>query len=985
MTSLARIAAILTLICVSGSSVFAQGGRSEINGTVVDQSQAVLPGATVTVVHVATGGERVVVTGEDGRFVIPTLAPGVYTISVDLAGFQGQTRADVRLSVGQEVTLDFTLGVGGLAEEVTVSAEAPTVEVTTTRVATNISNEEIDNLPSQGRNQLSLMQLVPGLTPSLAPGGFNGGEYNANGRDRGSNLFLLDGMSNQQGHQGGSLGGMTRMSLDTMSEFQVLTHQYGAEYGGASGVVVNAVSRSGTNTFNGRSFFYLQDDKLNAVEHFAKIAGQENPDSGSKVFGVSFGGPIVRNRAFFFVNYERNIFDQAVSLTFPSEAAPLATAYTATAKSRTHNTFLRADWQVTGNHNVSWKFVNEAGWEIGDGWQDDRSLPDNIQRERNGGDRVTHASWMWVIGNRATNEMKVGQINQNTKNGPEALFDEDTNFIELAGRDQFEIPPMNEHPDFRTGSNAGRGAAEATNYVIDNTSTFVKSGWAGDHTFKAGAGFYRPGLLPQITGGNSFGTYVFPTNLPFDPANPRTYPSQFSIRLGEVYFDIKDNRTHAFVQDRWQVGGNLTLNLGVRYDYQTLTPQTKNAIAPRLGFAWDPFGTGRTVVRGGGGKFYEPLLVIVETNLVQSAVIAPSFIFQTDEDESGLEGRVPADPCLQPVGSNGRALLSPACRAILSDIRNRVAAGGFINTEPIVDGDRRMGYIWSFSTGIRHELMANTAVSVDYVGNRGRDQTALIDINEPRLLANGRRGRPGVDFFDPDGVLIPAQARGAAFQRVRQFQTLDALNTDYNALEIALERRQASRWSGRIAYTLSEANDVQGAAVGGNQISTKRVGDDLDPRSDYGRAAFDNRHAFASSVFVNPWSGLGIGAVYRYYSGNPINEVVGSDVNGDRDNFDRPVQGVDDRTVPIRSKVDSNGRAVRNGIDGENLMLLDLRAQYIFGLGGQRDLGLFWEIYNATNRVNYGNGTGNRRSSEFLVPTSANSPRTMQLGVRYSF
>jgi hypothetical protein len=321
---------------------------------------------------------------------------------------------------------------------------------------------------------------MPGLTPNLAPGGFNSGEYNANGRDRGSNLFMLDGMSNQQGRQGGSLGGMTRMSLDSMAEFQVLTHQYGAEYGGSSGVVVNAVSRSGSNRFAGRAFSYFQDDTLNAVEHFAKLAGQQNPDSGSKVFGGSLGGPILRNRAFFFVNYERNIYDQAVSLSFPPEAAPLATAYTATAQSRTHNTFLRGDLQLSQNHSLSAKSVNEAGWEIGDGWQDDRSLPDNIQRERNGGDRVAHASWMWVLGNRGTNEMKFGRISQDTKNGPEALFDEDTNFIELAGRDPLDIGPMNEHPDYRAGSNPGRGAAEEANYSWDNTFTYVKSGPTGN-------------------------------------------------------------------------------------------------------------------------------------------------------------------------------------------------------------------------------------------------------------------------------------------------------------------------------------------------------------------------------------------------------------------------------------------------------------------------------------------------------------------------
>ena len=139
--------------------------------------------------------------------------------------------------------------------------------------------------------------------------------------------------------------------------------------------MVNAVSRSGTNQFRGRAFTYFQDDKLNAVEHFAKLAGEENPDSGSKVFGGSVGGPIVRNKAFFFVNYERNMFDEAVSLTFPPEAAPLATDYTDTAMNRTHNMFLRGDFLATPNNTFSGKFVKEAGWEIGDGWQANRSLP----------------------------------------------------------------------------------------------------------------------------------------------------------------------------------------------------------------------------------------------------------------------------------------------------------------------------------------------------------------------------------------------------------------------------------------------------------------------------------------------------------------------------------------------------------------------------------------------------------------------------------
>jgi hypothetical protein len=141
------------------------------------------------------------------------------------------------------------------------------------------------------------------------------------------------------------------------------------------------------------------------------------------------------------------------------------------------------------------------------------------------------------------------------------------------------------------------------------------------------------------------------------------------------------------------------------------------------------------------------------------------------------------------------------------------------------------------------------------------------------------------------------------------------------------------------------------------------------------------------SLNANPWRGLGAGAVFRYYSGYPITETVGADVNGDRDgtNFDRPVAGIHDRTSPIVSALDSNGRAIRNGIDGEKQILLDLRFQYIVNLPNTQTAGFFWEIYNATNRVNYGTPTGNRRSSNFLIPIVAGDPARMQLGVRYTF
>lgn len=971
----------LAVLLASTIPAAAQGGRSTISGTVYDSAQAVLPGVSVTATNEATGITRTAITGAEGQFVMPTLVPGTYTVTAEVQGFKPRSREGLVVAVGQDVNVDFTLGLAGITDEVTVTADAPLVEVTASRIGTNVSDDLIDSLPAVGRNQLSLMQLVPGLTPNLNPGSFEGGQYNANGRATGSNLFLVDGVYNNDDRLGGSQGTQARIPLDVMAEFQVLTHQYTAEYGGSSGVVVNAVTKSGANTLSGRVYSYYKDDSLEETDYFLDQLGEENPPSGVKIFGGNAGGPIVENKAFWFASVERSMIDLGVSLLYPPEAAPLAVSYTDTSTIRAWNTFVRGDYQINANNNLSVRWVKESAITFGEDWEEDLSTPDNIAIENDGNDAQYSVSWATVMGNRATNELKFGHVREDLLQGGRPYFDEDNNFIELNGRDQFDIGSNNAHPDFGAGPLALHGTSKVRTTLVQDDFTYLLPGWGGDHTFKAGLGWSSNGSQPQIVGSNDNGTFEFLHNLPFDTANPFTYPSVFSLRLGEIYFDLTDHRVNGYIQDKWQLNNNLTLNLGLRYDYQDMTPNTKDAFAPRFGFAYDPVGDGRTVIRGGAGKFYEYHLNGILSDLARDGVISPAFEFETDEDEASLEGEIPSHPCLQPDGNNGLAVISAPCRALLEGVRNQVNAEGFVNNEPTLDGDRRMGYLWSYSVGVTRQLMANMAVTVDYVGNRGRDQQGLIDINEPRLLPDGTFGRPGVDSFDPEGALIPPQARDVDFGRVLQFQTLDAFNTDYDALELSLDKRFSRRWSGRVAYTLARARDVGS----GGGLGTIRVSNDLNPREDYGRADFDNRHAFVTSFNVNPWRGLGVGAVFRYYSGYPTNEVVGSDVNGDRDSFDRPVAGVDDLQFPIESELDASGRAIRNGLDGENQVLLDLRLQYLFDLPAANELGLFWEIYNASSRVNFANPTGNRRSDNFGVPIRAGEMRTMQLGIRYSF
>ena len=194
------------------------------------------------------------VSSAEGKFTIPTLLPGTYTIKAELQGFQVLNLTGVVLNVGQEMTVNLTLQVAGVAETITVTGQSPLVEATSSRIGTNVTSSEIDGLPSANRSQFSLMQTIPGLVPVLQIGSFEGGQFSANGQATTNNLFLVDGQNDNDSRRGGSQGTQARVSLDSMAEYQVQTHQYAAEYGGSTGVVVNSVTKSGTNKLSGRLF-----------------------------------------------------------------------------------------------------------------------------------------------------------------------------------------------------------------------------------------------------------------------------------------------------------------------------------------------------------------------------------------------------------------------------------------------------------------------------------------------------------------------------------------------------------------------------------------------------------------------------------------------------------------------------------------------------------------------------------------------------------
>jgi hypothetical protein len=993
-----RVVSVAVVLLFSVVSVFGQSATAEFNGSVVDQSGAVLPGTNITLTEESTGLMREVVSTGTGRFAITAVTPGVYTVKAELTGFQTQTRGGVRILVGQAITLNFTMPVGALTDQVTVTGEAPLIEVTQTTLGSSLTTEDIENLPTQGREMLSLMQMIPGMTPQLDAGNFEGTTYSANGRESQSNLFLVDGVHNKD-DRGGAFTQVT-MTIDAFSEYNVMTHDYGAEYGGASGVIVNAVTKSGTNQFRGSGYYYGQDDRFNSTNYFTKRDGRTKPESGNDIIGASIGGPIVQNKAFFFFNTERQWLKEALDLQFPAAAAPIATSFADAYDVNLTKYFARVDYQLTPGNNLRFSTIWNPNDGIGEVAEAELSLRENFRYET-AREAINSAHWTAVLSSRMLNELKFSTTTEALRQAARDVysegfgvdpFDPKTHELPgLKGKDPIDFGPQQQHPSWRGGPRAGTAAHYWTTFALTEQFTFTP----GNHTwrFGFGTGSYGGTSFTAAAGvGGPFGQYNFLTDRPFNPADPFTYPSRFRIRLGDSFFDVEDWRTNAYVSDKWRATDKLTLNLGVRYDYSTIVPETKDAFAPRIGVAYAASDV--MVFRGGIGKFYEPPRNQFMYEVLGGSVISTAYSFDTGNDRASQNGQRPAHACLNPVSDGeGRAMVSPACKALLVDFRNRNEAGQLFNDNPVLRGNPRLGYLWSWSGGVERQLVPNVAVTIDYVGNIGRDQTGQIDINEGPLNASGSVTRLGVNVFDPTGTLIPAAARGVNFRRVLEFQTLDAFDSDYHALELGVVKRMANRWSGRVSYTLARARDVNVQTGNAFAIWNRRVNDDWgvtsgsNPRGDYGVTNLDNRHGFTAAGNWEPWGGLGLGATFTYYTGNPVNELVGDDVNNDLDNFDRPTRGRDDARMPILSNVDANGYAIHNTMPGHSdFLALNLRVQYSLPMGAMdRRLGLYWELYNLTNRNNFGNPFNERTSILFNDLTSVGAPRTMQLGLRYEF
>ena len=971
-----------SLLVAAGIAEAQQAGGSAIRGRAIDAQQAVLPGVAIVVTHTESGIFRETVTGPDGTYFITGIIPGPYRITGELQGFKMFTQ-DVRLPIGETVTLDMALEVGALAESVTVTGEAPLVDLTSTQISGNVTSGELTELPSANRSVMGFVALLPGV--QYNPSSIGPGSVVINGQHGSQTIYIIDGGNNNDDMRGGGAGPQARPALEAIQEFQVITNQYDAEYGRGSGGIVNAITRQGTNALRGSAFGFFTNSDLTALNFFTKQRNLPRPDTSKLQWGGTVGGPIIRDKTHFFVSFEGVNVDEGLSRVYPSRPDM---DFSDIVYSNFWNTLVRADHQLNGQNTLSFRWlrdyqpiVNRSGQGIDTSFSDDRQTLQALHDEKDF-DNTAMATYNLVLGGTKLNTIRAAMTKEDVDRGSAAYHD--------AGGDMLVQPPTLRHVSFDAASTDFALHRIQTSYQFDESFSWFMPGRRGDHDLKFGLQYVWADHRQIVQHGLN-GVFSFPSDRAFNAADPSTYPERLSVRVpGPERPYVYTHSTALFAQDRWRVNNNLTLNLGVRYDVESAPieerfnplfsdpnayPVDWNNIQPRVGLA---YSLGRaSVVRAGYGMFYEKLWTDRFEPYVRQGVFADSFVTEfpvAQPDPGPSQGSLPSEPLLQngPVLNRDRLaqLFPPGARA-----RNNGAV--FLDTP-----DRTIPYSHQVSLGYERQLGGQVSFGADYVHSWGRDQVLAYDLN-PALRANTSR-TGALTRFDLRGI---ASQLGLSPFRNNVWIRENIGKSAYDGLSVQLEKRFSNFWGARASYSLGSARgntDGSPDAINNFQVLEER---NLDLT--WGPLAVDRKHLITLSgrLEVPRTGGLTVSAVHRFMSGRPIN-MINSAVDADRNGrlFDPLPAGTYKGTGQNAITVENKGG--RNGARGPTYSELDLRLGYRLQVGGVRTLDMFAEVFNVTNEPNFNLPTGDLRSASFLSVGSlfgGGIPRQLQVGVRLGF
>lgn len=958
---------------------FSQQGTAQISGRVTDEQGAVLPGVAVVLTNEATGVVRDLITSSEGTYVAAQLVPGMYTVTARLTGFRTVERKSQVLQVGTTLTINLAMAIGGLEETVTVAGQSPLVDTTSARVGGNIGTAELSELPAMNRNYFAAVALLPGVqfSPSTQMGNDT---IVASAQSPQGNNVTVDGGYNMDDALGATAGAQVRTPLEAVQEFQVLTSMYDAEFGRASGVIVNAVTKAGTNQFKGVTFLSAASNRLTAKDFLVKQANLAKPTVTKRDWGGVIGGPVVRNKAHFFISLERQVDNPTRTRVFPTQPRY---NFSIIEERASWNSLVRFDHQLSSAHTWAVRYLRESAPQFPTGFNAQTTL-ETVQDETDI-DNTAVGTLTSVLGNSRVNTVRLARTWEHWWHGnpcTRALGEE------RAGNITGCLPQLDYLSFDAQASTEAQGPWDSNWQIEDDFSWFIP-GRKGDHELKFGVR-YNFTELRRVSQINGNGTFRFNTDLPFNPADPRTYPERLAIRVGEFEEFIENHTFEAYAQDKWKIG-RTSLSAGVRYDLESIPidetdnplfpannkkrPLDANNFSPRIGITHSLDEFGRSVIRGGYGIFYNRTVLGAIDDTLEFGKFTNSINvnFPNDSADPGpTAGRLPTDPFLAngPVLNRARLdqLYPPGTR-----YRN---VGVVIYDSP----DRRQPFAHQVTVGFGRQIASTVAVQADYVHMRNEDMFLARNLNPMERINTTRTG--AITRRDVFGVL------GESY-RERVWVMENTGEATYHGLNLSLEKRYANNWSGRISYSLSSA---RGTAYAQADKNTYQFLDDLNLDELEGPTSADRRHILSINgrTEIPKTRGLTLSSTLRYMSGAPFT-IFDSNIDANRNgelNDPLPAGTYSGTGANAMTNVESRGGP--NGATGPDYLQIDVRAGWRQRLPKGHALEVFLDIFNITNRVNWDNPSGDRRTaSTFLALRSLRGgsgfPRQANFGARYTF
>jgi Carboxypeptidase regulatory-like domain/TonB-dependent Receptor Plug Domain len=963
---------------------------ADLQGTVRDASGGVLPGVTVTATNVATNQPHSATTDKDGRYFIGALQPGTYTIAAELSGFASQKRKDIRLLLGQLAQLDFAMSPG-TQESIVVSAHAPVVDTTQTSVSTVVGQEQIDALPTNDRNFLSFSVITPGVTFDNTPqqGASATSGLTFGGQRARSNNVMVDGVDNNDPVVGAV---RATFSQEAVQEFQVLTNSYSAEFGKATGGVVNIITHSGTNDFRGNVFEFFRDKSMNAKNYFEQHApggaaiDQDKAPFRQNQYGLTLGGPIKRDQTFFFLSAEKLATDTSNFVNIDPAAAALLNQNGFPVQlgnvpySNSLQTYLgKVDHAFAPAHNLAFRanyasLVDENIEPFGGIVAKSRGAVQDRKDWALAASQTDTFSNDWINelrGQYAKEDQTIDSLDPNCGGSCTGNFQGGPTVeiigVASVGRQRFTPNPRHNQryqlKDTLSWYNGVHSVKGGFDYNYIHTSfTALPLHFGGRYIFAALPAIPALGLTQPVSA-----TQAFALGL----------PAAYVKGYGQTGAPYNDNDVAAFVQDDWAVNKNFIIKAGLRYQVQSIynipytvsmpgggsytyrIPKDKNNLGPRLSIAYDPRGDGRSNVHAAWGIFYD-------NSILAAAQIGDGINGQA----TGVRTLVLRIP-----GSIG------AWKAPGHNIPEPTTPYPSLVISP--DPGMKTPQAQQAAVGYEQAIGQTMSLSVDGLFVHGTHQLGTIDYNPivPSLGA-GRR---------PDDV------GGVAGTSASVLQYTSFGETWYKGLTLSLNKRFSQDFQYLVSYTLSKAEDnstdfqsafiVQNDGRGRDPNNPTGLPIGFDPNSERGLSLQDQKHRLVMSGLYQLPAQFQLSGILTFASGRPFTALAGVDLNGDGDGGAFPSDRARTNPTDPSTSVAHNSERMKSGYS------VDLRLSKRISMGGGHAFDAMLDCFNVTNHVNYiaiNNifGTGaypTNPAPTYGQYTAAAAGRQFQLGAKFTF